>query len=82
MHRNLQGWHRIRGKPQALPGEPTSPIDPPQNVCLFASRCPLAVDRCRIERPQLRMVAGRQVACHRAEETGAAGPAVSELAAC
>ncbi|MCB1487124.1 MAG: ATP-binding cassette domain-containing protein [Bauldia sp.] len=74
-----------RGKPRALPGEPTSPIDPPQNTCLFASRCPLAVDRCRIERPLLRTVAGRQVACHRAEEVraeevGAEAAAVSEPA--
>lgn len=56
-----------RGKP--LAGEPTSPIDPPGHACLFASRCPLAVERCRRERPLLRSVAGREVACHRAEET-------------
>jgi oligopeptide/dipeptide ABC transporter ATP-binding protein len=36
--------------------------------CPFHPRCPLAVDRCRAERPPLREVAGRRVACHRAEE--------------
>lgn len=52
-----------------LAGEPLSPIDPPQDVCLFHSRCPLAVDRCRSERPFLRELApGWQVACHRAGE--------------
>jgi len=60
-----------RGKP--LAGEPTSPIDPPAQACLFASRCPLAVERCRRERPLLRNVGGRDVACHRAEETAPAG---------
>lgn len=69
-----------RGTPQALPGEPTSPIDPPPNACIFANRCPLALDRCRIERPMLRTVAGRQVACHRAEEVDGASPPVSEPA--
>jgi oligopeptide/dipeptide ABC transporter ATP-binding protein len=36
--------------------------------CPFHPRCPLAIDRCRAERPALRHVAGRSVACHRAEE--------------
>lgn len=71
-----------RGTPQALPGEPTSPIDPPQDACLFAGRCPLAVDRCRIERPLLRPVAGRLVACHRAEDATTGEAPVSALAAC
>lgn len=59
------------GKPKAPPlaGEPLSPIDPPDNACLFHSRCPLAVDRCRVERPLPRERAhGWQVACHRADE--------------
>jgi oligopeptide/dipeptide ABC transporter ATP-binding protein len=64
-----------------LTGEPLSPIDPPDNACLFHSRCPLAVDRCRVERPALRELAsGWQVACHRAEEVRA--QYVSEFAAC
>jgi oligopeptide/dipeptide ABC transporter ATP-binding protein len=68
-----------RGRPQALAGEPVSPIDPQTHACLFHSRCPLAVERCRMERPALRTVGGRLVACHRAEET-ATLPAVSEPA--
>lgn len=53
-----------------LAGEPLSPIDPPQNACLFHSRCPLATDRCRSERPMPRnMGEGWKVACHRAGET-------------
>jgi len=65
------------GTPVVLPGEPASPVDPEPNVCLFHNRCPLAVDRCRIERPLLRTVSGRQVACHRAEETIAPPPAIN-----
>ena len=36
--------------------------------CRFAPRCPLAVERCLDEIPVLRSVAGREVACHRAED--------------
>ena len=60
-----------RGRPQPVSGEPTSPIDPPKNACLFRARCPLAVERCHRERPLLRAVDGRLAACHRAEETPA-----------
>ncbi len=58
-----------RGRPQSIAGEPTSPIDPPKSACLFRARCPLAVERCSHERPMLREIAGRMVACHRAEDT-------------
>jgi dipeptide transport system ATP-binding protein len=53
------------GRLESLPaqGELPSPLDPPKG-CVFSTRCPLAIDRCRIERPILRMVEGRQVACH------------------
>jgi oligopeptide/dipeptide ABC transporter ATP-binding protein len=37
--------------------------------CPFADRCPMVVDRCRQERPALREISGRRVACHRAEES-------------
>ncbi len=47
-----------------LQGEPASPIDPPPG-CLFQGRCPLACERCRQERPELRGPAGgHRVACH------------------
>jgi dipeptide transport system ATP-binding protein len=52
---------------QALPkGELPSPLDPPKG-CVFSTRCQHAVERCRDERPELRPIDGRQVACHFAE---------------
>ena len=47
-------------------GELPSPIDTPPG-CAFASRCPYAIDICRADRPELRRVEGRLVACHFAE---------------
>jgi oligopeptide/dipeptide ABC transporter ATP-binding protein len=62
-----------KSKGPPLAGEPISPIDPPENACLFHSRCPLATERCRTERPKAReMGPAWQVACHRAEETATA----------
>jgi len=49
-----------------LKGELPSPLNPPTG-CVFSTRCPHVTDRCRAERPVLREVAGRQVACHYAE---------------
>lgn len=53
--------HRI-----VLKGELPSPLNPPTG-CVFSTRCPHVTDRCRAERPLLREVADRQVACHYAE---------------
>ncbi|MDB5743735.1 MAG: Oligopeptide/dipeptide transporter, ATP-binding protein-like protein [Polaromonas sp.] len=50
-----------------LKGELPSPLNPPTG-CVFSTRCPHATDRCRAERPALREVAGRLVACHYAED--------------
>jgi dipeptide transport system ATP-binding protein len=47
-------------------GELPSPLDPPKG-CVFSTRCPYVTDRCRAERPQLRPLDGRLVACHYAE---------------
>ena len=54
--------HRI-----VLKGELPSPLNPPVG-CVFSTRCPHVTERCVAERPVLRDVAGRQVACHYAEE--------------
>ena len=65
-----------------LVGEVPSPIHPPAG-CRFASRCPIAIDRCRTDDPPLREVAapgrlpGDRVACHRAEDV--AGGTLSAL---
>lgn len=53
--------HRI-----VLKGELPSPLNPPAG-CVFSTRCPHVTEHCRAERPVLRKVAGRQVACHYAE---------------
>jgi dipeptide transport system ATP-binding protein len=46
-----------------LTGELPSPLNPP-NGCVFSTRCPHVTERCKQERPVLRELAGRQVACH------------------
>ena len=50
-----------------LSGELPSPLNPPSG-CVFSTRCPHAVERCRAERPLLRDVDMRRVACHLAEQ--------------
>jgi dipeptide transport system ATP-binding protein len=50
-----------------LKGELPSPLNPPPG-CVFSTRCPQATERCRVERPALRELAGRQLACHLAEQ--------------
>ena len=54
-------------KHSVLKGELPSPLNPPSG-CVFSTRCPNATPRCHIERPVLRLLAGRQVACHEAEQ--------------
>jgi dipeptide transport system ATP-binding protein len=56
----------VRRKRIVLKGELPSPLNPPKG-CVFSTRCPYVTERCKVERPQLRELDGRQVACHYAE---------------
>jgi peptide/nickel transport system ATP-binding protein len=59
----------MSGRPRTpVAGEVANPLAPPAG-CAFHPRCPLASQRCRAERPQLRPEAqGSLVACHAVEE--------------
>ena len=58
----------LSGRPRVpVAGEVPSPIDPPPG-CSFHPRCPFANERCRRERPELRLHEGDLVACHAVEE--------------
>jgi oligopeptide/dipeptide ABC transporter ATP-binding protein len=55
---------RVKRQKRPLQGDVPSPINPPSG-CHFHTRCPYAVDRCRVEPPALREVRpGQMVACH------------------
>lgn len=56
-----------RQKKIILNGELPSPLAPPPG-CAFNNRCPHAIERCRVEIPQLESFEGRMVACHRVAE--------------
>ncbi len=51
----------------AVQGEVPNPLNPPAG-CAFNPRCPHANDRCRTERPVLKLLHGVKVACHAVEE--------------
>jgi oligopeptide/dipeptide ABC transporter ATP-binding protein len=54
----------IKRKKIVLQGDVPSPVKPPSG-CHFHTRCPYAVERCRVESPPLREIApGHQVSCH------------------
>jgi oligopeptide/dipeptide ABC transporter ATP-binding protein len=60
------GYERWRDDPGRvrLEGEPPSPFEIPPG-CRFHPRCPIAIERCRIDDPVLRVVApGVEAACH------------------
>ena len=59
---------KLRSKRLTVKGELPSPINPPPG-CAFHKRCPYATEVCSIDRPELRPVDGRMVACHHAEKT-------------
>jgi oligopeptide/dipeptide ABC transporter ATP-binding protein len=55
---------RVKRAKRLLQGDVPSPINPPSG-CHFHTRCPYAVERCRVESPALREVRpGQMVACH------------------
>jgi len=55
---------RVKRQKRVLPGDVPSPVNPPSG-CHFHTRCPYAVDRCRVEAPALRGVRpGQMLACH------------------
>ncbi|MGN6246262.1 MAG: ABC transporter ATP-binding protein [Motilibacteraceae bacterium] len=58
-----------------LTGDVPSPIDPPAG-CSFHPRCPVAVDRCRVDEPSLADVTapGHAVACHLVDPVTGAPP--------
>jgi oligopeptide/dipeptide ABC transporter ATP-binding protein len=59
---------RQHSKPRVpLQGEIPSPAAPPPG-CVFHTRCPIAIARCREEVPAWRPFGETLVACHRAEE--------------
>ena len=59
----------------AIGGSPPQP-GPHWRGCAFAARCPAADEQCRAERPVLRRLAGRDVACHHPVSVSAAASAV------
>ena len=52
----------VRRERIVLSGEPPSPFAPPSG-CPFHPRCPLAFDRCRVDKPPLELKQERDVAC-------------------
>ena len=54
-----------------LKGELPSPFNPPKG-CAFHPRCPLAFDKCRVDRPELRFHGDTEVACWAVERDAAA----------
>jgi oligopeptide/dipeptide ABC transporter ATP-binding protein len=56
---------RERAAPQILKGETPNPIEVPPG-CRFHPRCPVAVERCRAEDPQLRLPAAATSPAHQA----------------
>ena len=55
--------HRRGEKREVLSGEIPSPVNLPSGCC-FRTRCPYATELCAKERPELRAVGNRFVACH------------------
>jgi len=64
---------RLRSQRIILEGDVADPANPPSG-CYFHPRCRYAVDRCKVETPQLiELEADHYVSCHRATELTLAG---------
>ena len=59
-----------RKQKMMLAGELPSPLAVPSG-CAFNTRCPFALERCRVDVPALQTFEGRLVACHRVAEINA-----------
>jgi peptide/nickel transport system ATP-binding protein len=58
----------IKDELHPIPGNPPSLLNPPSG-CPFRPRCPMAIDRCRDEIPELVTIANSHASrCHRAHE--------------
>jgi oligopeptide transport system ATP-binding protein len=63
-----------RRKRIVLTGDIPSPVNPPPG-CRFHTRCPIAMDRCKVDVPVLRAYgSGQSVACHWVEEHNGNAP--------
>ena len=62
----LDGFGREVDPPQ---GEIPDPIHPPSG-CAYHPRCPLAIERCKVERPDIQEVKQSRVACFLADGQG------------
>ncbi|MGH7320806.1 MAG: ABC transporter ATP-binding protein, partial [Candidatus Rokuibacteriota bacterium] len=64
----LQPDPKLRTAARALPRDGAVPTSAGPG-CAYAPRCPYAIDRCRVEEPELRLVEpGHLARCHRVEE--------------
>ena len=64
---------RLKSGNVELPGEVSSPAHPPSG-CYFHPRCAHAVERCKVDPPELREIGlSHAVSCHRAEELSLPG---------
>ncbi|WP_245646612.1 ABC transporter ATP-binding protein [Microtetraspora niveoalba] len=66
-----------------LGGDLPSPLNPPAG-CRFHPRCPIAVDRCRTEEPELREIvrpggATSSFACHLVDDQGVRPPLIADM---
>ena len=79
----LDAFPSIRGPKVPLLGIPGSPPDLalPPSGCRFHPRCPLAMDRCTTEEPELYQVAGARARCLRVGPEGAGSGADGEAVA-